>query len=93
MESASSPSNYISRMQSHLNIAEFGGDKHGAHVPGSHSPGARRYLWRTEGILGLLAREDNFRRFNIALNDADLAIPRWQLILDAFSPVRLAQQT
>lgn len=43
-ESASNPSNYIPRMQSHLNIAEFGGDKHGAHVPGSHSPDAKRDL-------------------------------------------------
>jgi len=43
-ESTSSPSNYIPRTQSHLNIVEFGGDKHGAHVPGSHSLGTRRDL-------------------------------------------------
>lgn len=42
-ESASSPSNYIPRTQSHLNIAEFGGDKHGAHVPGSHSPSEEKF--------------------------------------------------
>lgn len=71
-ESASSPSNYIPRTQSHLNIAEFGGDKHGAHVPGSHSLGEEKC-----GISMLLAREDDFRRFNTALNDADLTI-RWE---------------
>jgi len=43
-ESASNPSNYIPWTQSHLNIAEFGGDKHGAHVSGSHSPDARKDL-------------------------------------------------
>lgn len=71
-------------MQFHLNIAEFGGDKHGTHVPGSHSPGAKRDLRRTKGMRGLLAREDNFHRFNIALSDADLLVRL--RILNGFSP-------
>lgn len=47
----------------------------------------RIHLTRAEicGVPTLLAREDNFRRFNIVLNDADLAIPGKQRILDVFS--------
>lgn len=37
-----SPSNYISRTQSHLNIAEFDGDKHEPHGSGSHLPSTKR---------------------------------------------------
>lgn len=85
-ESASSPSNYIPRTQSHLNFAEFGGDKHGAHVPGSHSPGEERFV-----AYRRYSREDNFRRFNIALNDVDLTMEDSEYWL--LSPARPAQRT
>jgi len=46
----------------------------------------RIHLVRGEicGVPMLLAREDNFRRFNVALNDADLALSGRQQILDVF---------
>jgi hypothetical protein len=59
-ESASNPSNYIPRTQFHLNIAEFGGDKHRMPVPGSHSPDARRNLRDSE----IVSPYHHFYRFD-----------------------------
>ena len=53
----------------------------------------RIHLVRGEicGVPMLLAREDNFRRFNVALNDADLALSGSKYWMS--SSVRIAQQT